>query len=144
MNYVSTRGYKENSITAAMAIKRGLAPDGGLYMPEKMPNFTAEFIKSLLPLSYAERAASILSAFLTDYTVEELLEDATLAYAKEKFGPAPAPVNSLAHMHVLELWHGPTCAFKDMALQLMPRLFSRALKISRNVVRFGVFVLAHV
>lgn len=128
MNYISTRGYSENNVTAAMAIKRGLAPDGGLYMPESMPKFTAEFIKSLLPLSYAERAAAVLSAFLTDYEKDELLEDAALAYAESKFGASPAPVSALKNMYILELWHGPTCAFKDMALQLMPRLFSRALK----------------
>ncbi len=127
MNYISTRGFKENNVTAAMAIKRGLAPDGGLYMPESMPKFTAEFIQSLVPLSYAERCAAILSMFLTDYTKQELLADAELAYSADKFGSAPAPVCALTDMHVLELWHGPTCAFKDMALQLMPRLFSRAL-----------------
>ena len=66
MNYISTRGYKEENVTAAEAIKRGLAPDGGLYMPECMPKFEADFIKSLLPLSYQERAAKVLSAFLTD------------------------------------------------------------------------------
>ncbi|MBP3591008.1 MAG: threonine synthase [Clostridia bacterium] len=128
MNYVSTRGFAENNVSSAEAIKRGLAPDGGLYMPETMPKFGAEFIKSLIPLSYAERSSAVLSAFLTDYTKEELLTDAALAYAEEKFGPSPAPVSSLHDMHVLELWHGPTCAFKDMALQLMPRLFTRALK----------------
>ena len=128
MNYSSTRGFKEFGVTSAEAIKRGLAPDGGLYMPESMPNITEEFLNSLLPLSYAERSASVLSLFLTDYTKQELIEDASLAYAKEKFGASPAPVAACRDMHVLELWHGPTCAFKDMALQLMPRLFSRALK----------------
>ena len=128
MNYISTRGYKENNVTSAEAIKRGLAPDGGLYMPESMPKFSAEFLKSLISLSYAERSAAVLSAFLTDYTKEELLEDASLAYSEKKFGCSPAPVVTRRDMHVLELWHGPTCAFKDMALQLMPRLFSRALK----------------
>ncbi len=128
MNYISTRGFKECNVKAAAAIKRGLAPDGGLYMPETMPKITAEFLNSLLSLSYAERSAAVLSLFLSDYTNQELLEDAALAYAKEKFGDAPAPVVACRDMHVLELWHGPTCAFKDMALQLMPRLFSRALK----------------
>ena len=128
MNYISTRGYKENGVSAAEAIKRGLAPDGGLYMPESMPKFEAEFIESLLPLSYQARAAKVLSAFLTDYTDKELLEDTTLAYSAEKFGASAAPVVACKDMHVLELWHGPTSAFKDMALQLMPRLFSRALK----------------
>ena len=128
MNYISTRGFKEENVTSAVAIKRGLAPDGGLYMPETMPKFEAEFIKELLPLSYQERAARVLSAFLTDYTDAELKEDAMLAYSAEKFGASPAPVVACDGMHVLELWHGPTCAFKDMALQLMPRLFVRSLK----------------
>ena len=128
MYYVSTRGYKEDGVSAAEAIKRGLAPDGGLYMPNWMPKFEAEFIRSLLPLSYPERAARVLSAFLTDYTIDELTEDASLAYSAEKFGSHAAPVVACKDTHVLELWHGPTCAFKDMALQLMPRLFSRALR----------------
>ncbi len=128
MNYLSTRGFKENNVSAAEAIKRGLAPDGGLYMPESMPKFTAEFIKSLVSLSYAERAAAVLGTFLTDYTKQELLEVSALAYAEKKFGAEAAPVAKLEDMHILELWHGPTCAFKDMALQIMPRLFSLALK----------------
>ncbi len=128
MNYISTRGFKENNVSAAEAIKRGLAPDGGLYMPESMPKFTAEFIKSLIPSSYSERAAAVLGAFLTDYSAQELKEVAALAYAEEKFGASAAPVSALEDMHILELWHGPTCAFKDMALQIMPRLFSLALK----------------
>lgn len=126
MNYISTRGFDEK-VLSAEAIRRGLAPDGGLYMPENMPKFTADFLNSLIPMSYQERCAAVLSAFLTDYSTEELLEDAASAYASEKFGSAPAPIAVLDSMHILELWHGPTCAFKDMALQLMPRLFSRAL-----------------
>ncbi len=129
MNYISTRGYNEENITAAKAIKRGLAPDGGLYIPDSMPKFTADFLKELIPLSYAERAAKVLSKFLTDYSEEELQEVSALAYAENKFGSNAAPVVTLGgDMHMLELWHGPTCAFKDMALQIMPRLFSLALK----------------
>ncbi|MBQ7333692.1 MAG: threonine synthase, partial [Clostridia bacterium] len=71
----------------------------------------------------------ILSKFLTDYSYCELLEDAKGAYAEEKFGSEPAPITKLDdNCYMLELWHGPTCAFKDMALQIMPRLFTRALK----------------
>ena len=103
--------------------------DGGLFVPETIPTITIDEIKSLIPDSYAQRTAFVLSKFLTDYTYEELLIAANEAYAKEKFSPSPAPVVSLNEKQkILELWHGPTCAFKDMALQIMPRLLSMALK----------------
>ena len=129
MKYISTRGAHKEGVSSAYAIKTGLASDGGLFMPESIPEIDAKYIKELIPLSYPERAAKILSLFLTDYTFEELLEDAHTAYAAEKFAPSPAPISSIGKdKYMLELWHGPTCAFKDMALQIMPRLFSRALK----------------
>ncbi len=129
MNYISTRGIAKGSVTASYAIKTGLASDGGLFMPESIPEITEGELENLMSDSYPVRAAKILSKFLTDYTYEELLEDAKGAYAKEKFGDSPAPVTKLdENNYMLELWHGPTCAFKDMALQIMPRLFTRALK----------------
>ncbi len=129
MKYISTRGAHKEGVSAAYAIKTGLASDGGLFMPESIPQINIDFIKSLVPLSYPERAARILSLFLTDYTYSELSEDAYGAYSESKFVPSPAPVTSLGNNnYMLELWHGPTCAFKDMALQIMPRLFSRAMK----------------
>ncbi len=128
MKYISTRGAEAQGVTSAYAIKTGLASDGGLYMPEKIPEISLEFIKELAELSYPERAAKVLALFLTDYTYAELIEDAEAAYSSEKFTPSAAPVSSLGNgRYMLELWHGPTCAFKDMALQIMPRLFSRAL-----------------
>lgn len=128
MNFISTRGAKER-VSAAEAIKTGLASDGGLFMPESFPTLTDGEINAMLSMSYEERAATVISKFLTDYTYDELLEDAKSAYAFEKFGVSPAPVTKLCDgMYILELWHGPTCAFKDMALQIMPRLFTRALK----------------
>jgi threonine synthase len=131
MNYISTRGGTSKAVSSAYAIKTGLASDGGLFMPETIPQLSNEDIKALLPCSYPERAAKILSMFLTDYTYEELLADAKGAYAEEKFGKSAAPVTKLDKQnYMLELWHGPTCAFKDMALQIMPRLFTRALKKS--------------
>ena len=127
MNYISTRG-NSPAVSSAYAIKTGLASDGGLYMPESIPEITKDELLALAELSYPERAATILRKFLTDYTYEELLEDARAAYSEEKFTPSPAPVTDLGDgMYMLELWHGPTSAFKDMALQIMPRLFSRAL-----------------
>ena len=98
-------------------------------MPESIPTISEDDIREMLPLSYPERAARILSMFLTDYSYEELLEDASAAYAEERFTPSPAPISKLGEgEYMLELWHGPTSAFKDMALQIMPRLFVRALR----------------
>ncbi len=129
MKFISTRGASPEGVSSAYAIKTGLASDGGLFMPESIPEIDLDFIKELVPLSYPERAARVLSLFLTDYSYEELLEDAEAAYGNGKFNPSPAPVSSLGGgKYMLELWHGPTSAFKDMALQIMPRLFVRALR----------------
>ena len=129
MKFISTRGVSKERVDAAEAIKQGLASDGGLFMPENIPSLTKEEIISLADKTYEQRAAYIIGRFLTDYTYDELLEDAKGAYAEEKFGKSPAPVHKLNdNMYTLELWHGPTSAFKDMALQIMPRLFVRALR----------------
>ena len=129
MNFISTRGRFEGKVSAAYAIKTGLSPDGGLFMPEDIPTLTKDELQELIGLSYNERAARIIGKFLTDYTYEELLADAKAAYSEEKFGLSPAPVRKVTdRLYSLELWHGPTCAFKDMALQIMPRLFVRALR----------------
>ncbi len=129
MKFISTRGVSAERVDSAEAIKQGLAKDGGLFMPESIPTLTNEEFLSLKDKSYEERAAHIIGKFLTDYTYEELLDDAKGAYAKEKFGDFPAPVYKVNDsLYTLELWHGPTCAFKDMALQIMPRLFVRALR----------------
>ena len=129
MNYRSTRGAHSEGVSSAYAIKTGLASDGGLFMPESIPTIDFDFIESLLPLDYPERAAKILSLFLTDFEYGELLEDAMGAYGGGKFTPSPAPVTKIDdEKYMLELWHGPTSAFKDMALQIMPRLFTRSLK----------------
>lgn len=128
MYYISTRGGSEKK-TSARVIKQGLAEDGGLFVPESIPTVSKDFIKKLAEEDYAHRAADVLSLYLTDYTYDELLSAATDAYKEESFGKYAAPVKSLDKTHkVLELWHGPTCAFKDMALQIMPRLLSTALK----------------
>ena len=128
MNYISTRGGGSRR-ASAYAIKTGLAEDGGLYMPEYIPTLTLEELSLFVRESYTIRAARILSKFLTDYTFNELLEDAEKAYSFDKFGASPAPLSSLGDLgYMLELWHGPTAAFKDMALQIMPRLFVRSLK----------------
>ncbi len=129
MNFISTRGICKEEVSAAYAIKTGLAPDGGLYMPKSIPTLAEGELRALADMSYPERAAKIIGKFLSDYTEDELLIDAKNAYAPEKFGDSPAPVSKIDDAtYMLELWHGPTCAFKDMALQIMPRLFVRALE----------------
>ncbi len=128
MNYISTRG-NGGKVTAAGAIKQGLAGDGGLFMPESLPALEKGELEKLSKMSYPERAATVLGKFLTDYTYEELLEDCTEAYSEKRFPDGAAPTSALGEkMRILELWHGPTAAFKDMALQIMPRLFVRVLR----------------
>ena len=129
MKYISTRTLNSEKIESAQAIKQGLANDGGLFVPDSMPVLSDNDIKALCEKSYPERAAYILSQFLTDYTYEELLSDCREAYSEKSFVGGAAPlVNIHDNLYSLELWHGPTAAFKDMALQIMPRLLSRALK----------------
>ena len=129
MRFISTRGVFDGSVDSAYAIKCGLAGDGGLFMPESIPSLSSDELLALGNKSYKERAAYIIGKFLTDYTYDELLADAEAAYSEDKFGPHPAPVYKVdERIYTLELWHGPTCAFKDMALQIMPRLFVRALR----------------
>lgn len=128
MQYFSTRDQQQNKYDSAYVIKKGLAADGGLFVPESIPSLTKEEIISLCPLSYPERAAVVLSKFLTDYTYEELIADCKAAYCDMSFPGGAAPLVKVTDtIYSLELWHGPTSAFKDMALQIMPRLLSRAL-----------------
>ena len=129
MLYSSTRSATGPFVQSAEAIKRGLAPDGGLYMPTEIPTLTEEDLFDLSEMPYSERAARILGKFLSDYSEEELLADCREAYGEERFPGGAAPLSDIDGTTVaLELWHGPTCAFKDMALQIMPRLLSRALR----------------
>lgn len=129
MDYVSTRN-KNWKVSAAKAIASGIAPDGGLYCPTEIPQLTADDFSALCAKDYRGRSADILGRFLTDFSAEELAQYAALAYADEKFGgPDTAPLVKLEDgKYVLELWHGPTCAFKDMALQILPHLLTASLR----------------
>ena len=128
MKFQSTREQVSSHLSAAQVIKQGLAGDGGLFVPEEIPTLTADEIAALCEADYPTRAARILGKFLSDYTEEELLADCRAAYAPTSFVGGAAPLVALDDtLHTLELWHGPTAAFKDMALQIMPRLLSRAL-----------------
>jgi len=137
MNYKSTRG--SAAVTASAAIVKGLAPDGGLYVPESFPAMPKA--ETLIPLSYKERAGVILSAFLKDFTKEEVEACVSAAYTAEKFGSEKiAPLHKLHESaHILELWHGPTCAFKDMALQILPHLLTVSMR--KNGIQDEVCIL---
>jgi threonine synthase len=128
MQYVSTRGAAP-SIHSKKAIIKGIAEDGGLYVPSAFPPLGPHPFSGLTGNFYAERATEILKPFLTDYAGSDLLSACREAYGRNFDSTSTAPVKFLADgTAVLELWHGPTQAFKDMALQLMPRLLSLALK----------------
>lgn len=128
MKYFSTRGGKEQ-LSSAEAIIQGLSANGGLFVPEKIPSVNETFIKGLSALSYEERAVAVLRQFLTDYTEAEIRDCVTRAYGMDKFDTERrAPIKIFDDCSVLELWHGPTSAFKDMALQLLPQLLQTALK----------------
>ncbi len=131
MDYISTRGhsYRYSSLEA---ILEGLAPDGGLLVPSEIPTLSLDMAKDLLDRSYPERVASILQLFMPECTYQELLEATSLAYHEDQFGPDPAKLSQLNAYndteYLLELWHGPTSAFKDMALQLLPHLMQLAMR----------------
>lgn len=127
MLYESTRGGLKN-IMSAEAIKRGLADDGGLFVPQSVVKLTLDEISSLASMNYNERAVYILGRFLDDYTHEELIECVRGAYSGGKFEDNHvAPVRKLnGSTYIMELWHGPTYAFKDVALQILPRLLVKA------------------
>ena len=131
MKYVSTRGGIE-ALSSAQAIKKGIADNGGLFVPDHIPMLTDSLFDRLAEMDYAERAAEILSLFLTDYDKTDLLIDCKKAYANFDTDPPAPTVKFGENKYMLELFHGPTCAFKDMALQIMPRLLSRALKMTRE------------
>jgi len=127
--YISTRGENHN-FCAAEAIKAGIATDGGLFVPMSVPKITAKWLTELINIDYRKRAFKILQLFLTDYSDEELTLCIETAYTTAKFDDAAiAPLVPISdNKFVLELWHGPTSAFKDMALQILPQLLSTALR----------------
>ncbi len=131
MNYISTRGY-DRKYSAAEAIITGIAPDGGLFVPETIPQISAGEIEEMKNMQFFQISARVLSKYLTDFTEAELLEFAQAAYDEEKWGENPIPLVQLNayndREYILELWHGPTCAFKDVALQMLPHLMTASVK----------------
>ncbi|MBR4858280.1 MAG: threonine synthase [Clostridia bacterium] len=124
MNYVSTRdtGIK---VTASQAITKGISAEGGLFVPENLPKVSMDTVSELAKLDYIGRAKSILSLFLTDFTEAEVDSCVKGAYETGFSDAKVAPLAKIEDgVHILELFKGPTCAFKDMALQILPRLLT--------------------
>ncbi len=129
MQFTSTRDSGVR-VSAAEAIARGISADGGLYVPTEVPKITKDEIISLIDKSYCERAETVLAKYLTDFTPDELKRCVIGAYGGGKFSSEKiAPLAELdSTASVLELWRGPTCAFKDMALQILPHLLTVSAK----------------
>ena len=128
MNYRSTRD-SSVSVSAAQAIARGLSPDGGLYLPEHLPHLDADRLKALTAMDYRQRAVNILGDFLSGFTVREIEDSVAGAYEGTFASEKVTPIAKLCpNTYMLELWHGPTCAFKDLALQLLPYLLTLSVK----------------
>ena len=130
MHYISTRNASLR-YTAAEAIVQGLSREGGLFLPEQIPQLSLDDLRALAGMSYEQRAVRVMKPYLDGFTGEELADFAARAYAVPgKFDhPDVAPLYEYhKKTYFLELWHGPTCAFKDMALQMLPYLLTASLK----------------
>lgn len=128
MNYLSTRN-KDLRMSAPQAIAKGLAPDGGLLTPAVLPRLPASAVETMKEMSYQQRVVYIMNSFLEGFSGSELTAYAAEAYGGGRFSHEDvAPVRKLDdNTYCLELWHGPTCAFKDMALQILPHLLTASL-----------------
>ncbi len=141
MNYASTRN-SSLSVTSAHAIVKGLSDEGGLYIPKSIPALSEEEITSLCGKSYVERAYEVFSRFLTDFTEEELRHCVESAYNTKNFDTDNiSEITKLnGGRYILELWHGPTCAFKDMALQILPYFLTTSAKKTVDGKQIAILV----
>ena len=135
--YKSTRG-KEQAVTASMAILKGLSEDGGLFVPERIPQLDVPMDK-LAQMTYQETAYEVMSRFLADFTEEELKNCISKAYDSKFDTEKIAPLHEACGAYFLELFHGATIAFKDMALSILPHLMTTAAK--KNHVKNEIVIL---
>ncbi len=123
MKYKSSRG-EHPLVSGAEAIKMGISPDGGLFVPKYIPHWGSRQFDNMAGASYQERSLPIMRAFLSDFSDDEIMDCINNAYNRENFDNREiAPLVKLEPgIYIQELWHGPTAAFKDMALQILPQL----------------------
>ena len=133
MQYQSTRD-RSLRVSSAQAIARGISADKGLFVPTEFPQITLADLERMSSESYTDRAKFVLGKYLTDFSAEELADCVDSAYTTQKFrDTAIAPLKPLHdNAYVLELWHGPTCAFKDMALQILPHFMRYSVAKAGN------------
>ena len=129
MLYNSTRN-SNVKVSSAEAITQGISAEGGLFVPESIPTLTLDEVKSIGDMKYADRAFYIFSKYLTDFTEAEIHYCTDNAYSTKNFDSES--ITEISHLfdgtYMLELWHGPTCAFKDMALQILPYFLTTSAK----------------
>ncbi|WP_024859752.1 threonine synthase [Ruminococcus flavefaciens] len=138
MFYNSTRN-SDVKVSSAEAITQGISAEGGLFVPESIPQLTLDEIKSIGEMKYADRAAYVFAKYLTDFTDAEIHYCTDNAYSTKNF--ETESIAEMAHLfdgtYMLELWHGPTCAFKDMALQILPYFLTtsaKKIKLDKKIV----------
>ena len=138
MFYNSTRN-SSVKVSSAEAITQGISAEGGLFVPEEIPQLTQADIEAVGAMSYADRAAFVFSKYLTDFTDAEIHYCTDNAYSTKNF--ETESIAEIAHLfegtYMLELWHGPTCAFKDMALQILPYFLTtsaKKIKLDKKIV----------
>ncbi len=128
--YIDTRGKHTDRASFSDVVLKGLSQGGGLFVPETIPSLSLEAIVDLAKHPYYQQAADIFMSFSPDFSEDEMLEVTQKAYGIYFDTDEICPLISLENgMHILELWHGPTSAFKDMALQCLPHFFRQSLKI---------------
>ncbi len=141
MLYQSTRN-SEIKISSAKAITLGISEDGGLFVPQNLPKLSQSDLDFLVDKSYVERAKFVFSKFLTDFTEDEIAHCVENAYNDKKF--ASENIYEMSKLgndtYMLELWHGKTCAFKDMALQILPYLLTVSAKKEVNDKKIIILV----
>ncbi len=138
INYVSTRDINKNEITASQAILKGLADDGGLFVPTSVPKLDKS-LKELSEMNYQQVAYEVLKLFLTDFTEDELKHCINSAYDSKFDTEEIAPLVYADGAYYLELFHGATIAFKDMALSILPHLMITSAR--KNNIKNDIVIL---
>ena len=141
MNYQSTRNSKLE-VLSSTAILKGISEEGGLFVPETLPEITADELEKMASLPYVERAAYVFSKYLTDFSDDEINYCVSGAYNTNNFETDNiAELKKISdNQYSYELWHGPTCAFKDMALQILPYLLSVSSKKANDGKKIMILV----